>query len=181
MKKSKKIGMTAMVVALMLLLPNLVSAQGILDGVWFEVTVKTKTLWWQSATDPIQSRADSFTAYMQFDWQSGGSGFQDYNCDLWTQNVAGTWENLSTESWRLYNEDNKSSLVSNTAGVWYVGDNRYTTDANLRMKINADSSGAFKKATFDALGCNVGIALPGGSDAYGGCTMKGKSLKVAPF
>jgi hypothetical protein len=51
MNNSERIGMSAiMVVALILLLASLASAQGILDGKWFSVKVKTTTLWWQSTT-----------------------------------------------------------------------------------------------------------------------------------
>ncbi len=163
---SERIGMCAiMVVALILLLASLASAQGILDGKWFSVKVKTNTLWWQSTTIPIQKRTDSFSAYIQFVWQSQNLGIQQYDCAIWTQDITGTWLNGWTSSWYVYNEDDTLSLVpdfNDSGAVWYVGDNRYTTDANFLVKIATDATGAFKKATFNSMGCNVGIALPGG-------------------
>jgi hypothetical protein len=88
---SERIGMSAiMVVALILLLVSLASAQGILDGKWFSVKVKTTTLWWQSTTIPIQKRTDSFSAYMQFVWKSQNLGIQQYDCAIWTQDITGT-------------------------------------------------------------------------------------------
>jgi hypothetical protein len=185
MNNSERIGMSAiMVVALILLLASLASAQGILDGKWFSVKVKTTTLWWQSTTIPIQKRTDSFSAYMQFVWKSQNLGIQQYDCAIWTQDITGTWQNRWTSSWYVYNEDDTLSLVpdfNDSDAVWYVGDNRHTTDANFLVKIATDATGAFKKATFNSMGCNVGTALPGGGDATGGCTIKGKSLNQAPF
>jgi hypothetical protein len=84
----------------------------------------------------------------------------------------------------VYNESDTLSLVpdfNQSGAVWYVGDKRYTTDANFLVKISTDTTGVFKKATFNSMGCNVAIALPGGSDATGGCSIKGKSLKESPF
>lgn len=158
-------------------------AQGVLDNTWFSLKVKTKTLWWQSTSEPIQSRTDSFNAYMHLVWQSENMGIQNYACEIWTQNATGVWENSDTMAWIIYNENDKVSLVqdfTDAVTIWYVGDKRFTTDASFMVKISADSAGAFKKATFSSLGCTVSIALSSG-DAIGGCTIKGKSLKEAPF
>jgi len=184
MKNLMIVGVTALAIGFVLLLAPLASAQGILNGQWFEVKVKTKTLWWQSATTPKESRTDSFTAYMQLAWQSENQGVQEYDCAIWTQDGTGAWVNSDTATWSVYNENDKLSLApdfTQAGAVWYVGDKRFTTDANFLLKIATDTVGVFKKATFSSMGCNVTIALPGGSDATGGCSIKGKSLKESPF
>lgn len=183
MKKTTIARLYMLVTAFVLMLAVSASAQGILNDTWFQVKVKTKTLWWKDAAIPIESRADSFTAYMRLVWQSENTGVQDYLCHLWTQDETGAWVNRSNPTLRLYNEGEKLSLVPSASMVWYIGENdRYTTEANIRVKISTDSSGAFKKASLDSLGCAVALAFPAGlGDAYGGCTMKGKSLKESPI
>jgi hypothetical protein len=124
------------------------------------------------------------TNCMQLAWQSQNQGVQEYDCAIWTEVATDVWEHSATATWSVYNENDKLSLApdfTQAVGVWYVGDKRYTTDANFLVKIATDTSGVFKKATFSSIGCNVTIALPGGSDATGGCSIKGKSLKESPF
>jgi len=61
------------------------------------------------------------------------------------------------------------------------GSNYINTYLTALIKIKRDSQGALKSATFTSLGCEVYDGEMDGDTAFGGCTVKGKTIESPPF
>ena len=145
-----------------------------LDGKWFELKVTFKG--YTFVAEGLDKVSGSVTNYMRLAWDPNTStyGFSIYASDgtLIPQGDTPTFSPDILEDYETAIDVNMLFAQDDTNYIWTW----HTSLIAIKR-----SKGAFKSATFTSLGCEVDDGEIGGETAFGGCTIKGKTIESPPF
>ena len=101
-----------------------------------------------------------------------------YNYELWTRDLAGTWQATSTGTETIETSDGRVYFTADM-GLTVVFADGPTVDAYVTcaLTVKRDKTGAVKSATITSLGGEVYDGTFGDSTVRGGLRIKGKSVK----
>jgi hypothetical protein len=149
-----------------------------LDGKWLQLKMNFKGYAFEyGGLDKINKSSGSATNYMLLTWDAGGYTFKIFQPD-------GTELIQRFDTVAYFTPD----LLEYQETLRHVGmrfgrdDSNYIdTFITALIKIKRDSQGALKSATFNSLGCEVYDGEMETFTAFGGCTIKGKTIDAPPF
>jgi hypothetical protein len=147
-----------------------------LDGKWFQLKISFKgyAFGGPSGLDKISG---STTNYLNLVWNPGTSSY-DYT--IYTSDGTPLTQSQDT----AFSPDIlEYAETVRDVGMTFGRDDTNYIDAyhTSLIKIKRDSQGALKSATFTSLGCEVYDGEAEGNTAFGGCTIKGKTIVAPPF
>jgi len=149
-----------------------------LDGKWFQLKMNFKGYAFEyGGLDKINKSSGSATNYMVLTWEGPQYHFSLFQPD-------GTEITQRFDTVAYFTPD----LLEYQETLRHVGmrfgrdDSNYIdTFITALIKIKRDSQGALKSATFTSLGCEVYDGEMETLTAFGGCTIKGKTIDTPPF
>jgi hypothetical protein len=167
----KKTACMTVCVALIALFTAPVAFGQALDGKWFQLKVSFKGYAFEDST--LDKVSGSTTNYMRLDWT--GSAYQ---CFIYTSDGSEIIQDsgFTPDSLEYYETAIDVDMTFGQDDTNYI--NAYHTSL---INIKRDKQGAFKSATFTSLGCEVYDGEMNGATAFGGCTIKGKTIESPPF
>jgi hypothetical protein len=149
-----------------------------LDGKWFQLKMNFKGYAFEyGVLDKINKSSGSATNYMLLTCEGSQYHFSIFQTDgieitqrfdtvaYFSPNLLEYQETLRHVGMRLGRDDS----------------NYIDTFITALIKIKRDSQGALKSATFTSLGCEVYDGEMETLTAFGGCTIKGKTIDAPPF
>jgi len=171
----KKFSCFAIFAILLVFLSAPVAFGQALDGKWFQLKVGFKG--YAFGPGVLDKISGSATNYMLLTWDNVNSvySYSIYQSDGTSISQGG----ISSFSPDLLEYEETAIDVFMTFGR----DDTNYINANLTalIKIKRDSQSALKSATFTSLGCQVYDGEMDGNSAFGGCTIKGKTIQFPPF
>ena len=149
-----------------------------LDGKWLQLKMSFKGYAFEyGGLDKINKSSGNATNYMLFTWDAGQYHFSIFQPD-------GTEMKQRSDTVAYFFPD----LLEYQETLRHVGMRFGSDDSNYidtfitaLIKIKRDSHGALKSATFTSLGCEVYDGEMETLTAFGGCTIKGKTIDAPPF
>ncbi len=166
-----------LVIVLVLLAASLGFGQ-VLDGTWLKLKMSFKGYTFEyGVLDKINKSSGSATNYMLLTWDAGSYRFTIFQSD-------GTELTQRFDTVPYFMPDPIDDQVTlRHVGMRFGRDdsNYIDTFITALIKIKRDSHGTFKSATFTSLGCEVYDGEMETLTAFGGCTIRGKTVDAPPF
>ena len=171
----KRFSIFAIFVILLVFLSAPVAFGQALDGKWFQLKVGFKG--YAFGTGVLDKISGSATNYMLLTWDNVNSvyNYSIYQSDGTSISQGGNpsfrpdlleYEETAIDAFMTFGRDDSNYINANLTAL---------------IKIKRDSQSALKSATFTSLGCQVYDGEMDGNTAFGGCTIKGKTIQFPPF
>jgi len=172
----KRFSYLAIFVILLVFLSAPVAFGQALDGKWFQLKVGFKG--YAFGTGGLDKISGSATNYMLFTWDNINSV---YNYSIYQSDGIAIPQDLADASFSTDLLEYEETAINVRMAFGRDDTNYINTNLTALIKIKRDSQSALKSATFTSLGCQVYDGEMDGNTAFGGCTIKGKTIQFPPF
>jgi hypothetical protein len=141
---------------------------------WFELKVNFKG--YAFVPEGLDKVSGSVTNYMRLSWNSGE---QTYTFSIYTADGTPIPQGDTATFSPDILEDYETAIDVDM--MFARDESNYIWTWHTSLITIKKSKGAFKSATFNSLGCEVDDGEIDGDTAFGGCTIKGKTIESPPF